>query len=90
VQLFNGLLTLAAFLGVLWAITPWLVLTALVDAMAGSLGTILLGHRLVRLNNLQLQKEADFRFGLGRVREHAGPSLRSAARKRKRTGCAGC
>jgi putative ATP-binding cassette transporter len=38
-------------------------------AATGSLGTILLGRRLVPLNNLQLQKEADFRFALGRIRE---------------------
>ncbi|HWG45215.1 MAG TPA: SbmA/BacA-like family transporter [Gemmataceae bacterium] len=72
VLILNGLLTLVAFLGVLWSITPWLVLAAILYAAAGSLGTILLGRRLVPLNNQQLQKEADFRFGLGRVREHAG------------------
>jgi putative ATP-binding cassette transporter len=72
VLLVNGVLTLIAFLGVLWSITPWLVVTAIVYASAGSLGTILLGHRLVPLNNQQLQKEADFRFALGRVREHSG------------------
>jgi putative ATP-binding cassette transporter len=38
----------------------------------GSLGTIVLGRPLVALDNLQLKKEADFRFALGRVREHAG------------------
>jgi putative ATP-binding cassette transporter len=62
-------LALALFLGVLWSITPWLVLTAVLYSAAGSLGTILLGRRLVPLNNRQLQKEADFRFALGRVRE---------------------
>ncbi len=71
VLLVNGALTLVAFSGVLWSITPWLFLTALGYAAAGSLGTILLGRRLVPLNNQQLQKEADFRYGLGRVREHA-------------------
>ncbi len=67
----NGLLTLAAFSGVLWSITPWLFLTAVAYAAAGSIGTVLIGRRLVRLNNQQLQREADFRFALGRVREHA-------------------
>ncbi len=69
VLILNGILTLLAFLGVLWSITPWLVLTAVLYSAAGSLGTILLGRRLVPLNNRQLQKEADFRFALGRVRE---------------------
>jgi putative ATP-binding cassette transporter len=72
VLILNGILALVAFLGVLWSITPWLVLTAVVYAAAGSLGTILLGWRLVPLNNQQLQKEADFRFGLVRAREHDG------------------
>jgi putative ATP-binding cassette transporter len=71
VLLVNGLLTLVAFSGVLWSITPWLFLTALGYAAAGSVGTVLLGRRLVPLNNQQLQKEADFRYALGRVREHA-------------------
>ncbi len=69
VLLLNAVLTLSLFLGVLWSITPWLVLTAVVYSAAGSLGTILLARRLVPLNNHQLQKEADFRFALGRVRE---------------------
>ncbi len=72
VLLVNGLITLIAFLGVLWSITPWLVLTALGYSVAGSLGTILLGRKLVPLNNQQLQKEGDFRFALARLREHAG------------------
>jgi putative ATP-binding cassette transporter len=71
ILLVNGVLTLLAFSGVLWSITPWLFLAAVAYAVAGSLGTILLGRRLVSLNNQQLRKEADFRFGLGRVREHA-------------------
>src|SRR5579859_2070485 len=68
----NSILTILAFFGVLWSITPWLVLTAVVYSAVGSLGTILVGRRLVPLNNRQLQKEGDFRFALGRVREHAG------------------
>src|SRR5262249_5222385 len=63
--------TLVAFAGVLWMISPWLFLTAVVYAFVGTFGTILLGSRLVPLDNLQLRKEADFRFALGRVREHA-------------------
>lgn len=70
VLLLNSLLTLSLFLGVLWSITPWLVLTAVLYSAAGSLGTILLGRRLVPLNNNQLRKEGDFRYGLIQVREH--------------------
>ena len=72
ILLFNAVVTFVAFAGVLWSITPWLFLAAVVYAAVGSLGTILVGRRLVALNNAQLQKEADFRYGLGRVREHGG------------------
>jgi putative ATP-binding cassette transporter len=71
VMLLNGILTLAAFSWVLWSITPWLVLVALGYAAFGSLGTIWLGRRLITLNNQQIQKEADFRFALVQLREHA-------------------
>lgn len=70
VQLVNGILTLVAFSGILWSITPWLFLTAFCYALGGSLGVILLGHKLIALNSKQLRKEANFRFGLVRMREH--------------------
>ena len=71
VLLINGLLTMIAFVGVLWSITPWLVATALGYAALGSLGTVLLGRRLVGLDNQQLRKEADFRYALVQVRDRA-------------------
>jgi ABC-type uncharacterized transport system fused permease/ATPase subunit len=71
VVLLNGLLTLAAFSWVLWFITPWLFLSAVGYAAIGCVGTIVLGRRLVTLNNEQIEREADFRYGLGRLREHA-------------------
>jgi vitamin B12/bleomycin/antimicrobial peptide transport system ATP-binding/permease protein len=72
VLVFNALLTFIAFAGVLWSIRPSLLFAAAGYAALGSLGTVLLGRPLVRLDNLQLKKEADFRFALGRVREHSG------------------
>jgi putative ATP-binding cassette transporter len=71
VLLLNACLTLMAFAGVLWSITPMLFLVALAYAACGSLGTILIGRRLIGLDNTQLRKEADFRYQLGRFREHA-------------------
>jgi putative ATP-binding cassette transporter len=71
VLMVNGILTLVAFAGVLWSITPWLFLTAILYALTGTSGAILLGRRLVPLDNQQLRKEADFRYALGRVRDHA-------------------
>src|SRR5262249_55008518 len=74
ILLFNAAVTFLAFASVLWSITPWLFVVAVVYAVLGSLGTLLLGHRLVALDNQQLRKEADFRFALGRLREH-GPAV---------------
>ncbi len=67
----NALVTSLAFLGVLWSITPWLVVVAGLYAAVGSTLTILLGRPLVRLDNLQLQKEADLRYHLIQTRETA-------------------
>jgi putative ATP-binding cassette transporter len=67
----NGIVTVLAFSSVLWLITPWLFVAAFGYALAGSVGTLWLGRHLITLNNRQLRKEADFRYGLGRVREHA-------------------
>jgi putative ATP-binding cassette transporter len=68
---FNSIITIAAFSGVLWSITPWLFLASAVYPVLGTSLTVLVGRRLVRLNNLQLKKEGDFRFGLVHVREQA-------------------
>jgi putative ATP-binding cassette transporter len=73
VMIANSTLTTLAFAGVLWSITPLLFLLAVLYAALGSVFTVLLGHRLVSLNNLQLKKEADLRYGLIHVREHGAP-----------------
>lgn len=70
---FNAAITLFAFSGILWSITPWLFLGAVGYAAIGSLLTILLGRRLVGLNVLRLKQEADLRFELIRIRENAEP-----------------
>jgi putative ATP-binding cassette transporter len=67
----SAVVTSLAFLGVLWSITPWLVLVAILYAAVGTELTILLGRKLVRLDNLQLQKEADLRYHLIQTRETA-------------------
>ena len=63
--LLNSLITPAAFSGVLWAITPWLVVAAVVYALFGSLMTLVLGYRLVGFNVLQLH-EGVLELGLDR------------------------
>ena len=67
----NSTVALFAFTGILWSITPWLVAAALLYAAFGSLVSIAIGRRLVGLNFLQFKKEADFRYELIQVREHA-------------------
>lgn len=67
----NAIITILAFAGVLWSITPWLLVVGVGYAVFGSTMTLLLGRRLVGLNNLQLKKEADLRYELIRTREYA-------------------
>ena len=69
--LVNSLITLVAFTGVLWSISRILVGVLFAYAVVGTLGTILIGRRLVAINFHQYAKEADFRYGLVRVRDNA-------------------
>jgi putative ATP-binding cassette transporter len=57
--LVSSLITVVSFTGVLWSITPWLFLAAVLYPALGTTLAILIGRRLVSLNNLQLKKEAD-------------------------------
>ena len=72
--LLGSLLELMAFSSVLWSISQGLVyfLVAYATFITVFTGTVF-GQRLIGLNFRQLQREADFRFGLVRVREHAEP-----------------
>lgn len=66
------LLNMLAFCGVLWSISPALVLVLLLYSLVGSLvSTQLFGALLQRLAFRVLRREADLRFGLVRTREHA-------------------
>lgn len=67
----NSLVTLFAFVGVLWMISGTLVAILIGYAVAGTAISILIGRRLVHLHYLQYGKEADFRYGLVRVRDNA-------------------
>lgn len=69
--LVNSTVALVGFAGVLWSITPWLLVGAVGYAFFGTCLTILLGKRLIGLDMQQFKKEADFRYELIRVREHA-------------------
>lgn len=67
----NGSITVIAFSGVLWSISPRLFVVAVAYAAVGTLFTVFLGKRLVGLNHQQLDKEANFRSELIHVRENA-------------------
>lgn len=67
----NSVVTLVGFLGVLWTISPTLVAALLAYAVGGTALSILIGRRLVGLHFRQYQAEANFRYGLVRVRDNA-------------------
>lgn len=68
----NSVLEVIAFSSVLWGISRSLVIFLVLYALVGTLvTTTVFGKPLVRLNFEQLKKEANFRFGLVRVRENA-------------------
>ena len=67
----SSVMTLVGFLGVLWAISGALVGVALLYAVVGTVACFFLGRRLVGLHYDRYQKEADFRYGLVRVRDNA-------------------
>ncbi len=67
----NATLAAIAFARVIWSISPKLLGAAILYAILGSLLTIFVGRKLVSLNNLQLRKEANFRYELIHVREYA-------------------
>nr|XP_027119766.1 ABC transporter D family member 2, chloroplastic-like isoform X1 [Coffea arabica] len=69
--LFNAAVDLISFSNILYGIYPPLFAVLLVYSVAGTAISIFLGKDLVTLNFLQEKKEADFRYGLVRVRENA-------------------
>jgi len=70
----SSVIQLVAFAGVLWTISQGLVYFLIGYALITTVFTAtVFGRRLIELNFKQLQREADFRFNLVRVREHAEP-----------------
>ncbi|GAB2276373.1 Canalicular multispecific organic anion transporter 1 [Dionaea muscipula] len=69
--LFNAVVDLISFSNILYGIYPPLFIVLLVYSIGGTAISIFLGKELVSLNFLQEKKEADFRYGLVRVRENA-------------------
>ncbi|KAK7323754.1 hypothetical protein VNO77_27245 [Canavalia gladiata] len=69
--LFNSAVDLISFSNILYGIYPPLFVVLLVYSIGGTAISVFLGRGLVNLNFLQEKKEADFRYGLVRVRENA-------------------
>ena len=68
----DSILQLILFGGVLWATSPILMFVLILYAVGGTLVTTLVfGRKLVAINFEQLKREANFRFGLIRVRDNA-------------------
>ncbi|MGL5832740.1 MAG: ABC transporter ATP-binding protein/permease [Waterburya sp.] len=70
-SILDAVITLISFVGVLWAISSSLSLVLIGYALFGTIVTVLLGRRLIGLNYNQLQREADFRYGLVHLRDNA-------------------
>ncbi|MDL2401852.1 ABC transporter ATP-binding protein/permease [Rhizobium mayense] len=81
-MLLNSVLTVLTFSGVLWVISPLLLIAAVVYAASGSYLTIVLGRPLISLSYDQLDREAAFRSGLIRVRENAESIMLGAGEQR--------
>ena len=67
----NSTLSVIAFTGVLWSISPMLMGASVVYAVLGSLITIWLGRPLIKLNSQQSDKEANFRTDVRHIQEHS-------------------
>ena len=70
-QVLEGLATGAAFLIVLWFISPILVGVLAACVVVGSLLTIVIGRPLIGINFNQWRREADFRYALVGLRDNA-------------------
>ncbi len=69
--LLGSLMDLISFTGILWSKSVLLVIVVLAYSVIGTLITLLISRRLVRLNFNQLRYEADFRYSLIHVRDNA-------------------
>ncbi|WP_414579467.1 ABC transporter ATP-binding protein/permease [Anabaena sp. CCY 9402-a] len=72
VIILDSLVQLMGFIGVLWFISPILMYSLVTYAVVGTvMTTLVFGKVLVGINLEQIKREADFRYGLVRVRENA-------------------
>ncbi|MGK7957124.1 MAG: ABC transporter ATP-binding protein/permease [Crocosphaera sp.] len=70
-DILDSVLTLFSFSAILYTISPGLTGGLLIYAIFGTTVAVLVGSRLVSINYNQLRLEANFRYGMVRVRDHA-------------------
>lgn len=71
ITIITSIIDLASFSTILYSIYPQLFIAIALYAGGGTLGAAALGKPLVNLNFVQLQREADFRYALVRLRENS-------------------
>ena len=69
--IFNSLIALISFTGILWTISSMLTFAAVGYATLGSIVTYYLGRSLIGLNFTQLKRDADYRYKLINIRDNA-------------------
>lgn len=68
----DAVLQLIGFTGLLWSISKLLMVFLILYAVVGTvITTVVFGRIFIGINLEQLKREADFRFGLVRIRENA-------------------
>jgi len=67
----NSVIQILGFARELWMISGMLVVVLVSYALVGTLVAFLIGRRLIGLNYLQYEREANLRYGLVRVRDNA-------------------
>jgi len=71
ISIITSIIDLVSFSAILYSIQPQLFGAIICYAAFGTVVTTIVGKNLVGLNFLQLQKEANFRYSLVRLRENA-------------------
>lgn len=72
VLVFGSIIQLIFFIGLLWRISKFLTLFLILYTLAGTLiATVVFARNLAKINYIQLQKEAELRYGLVHVQDHA-------------------
>lgn len=67
----NSIIQIIGYAGVLWSISVTLVMVLIGYAIFGTVVAFLIGKRLIGLNYLQYEREANLRYGLVRVRDNS-------------------